>query len=133
VSSRAFKPHIQYSTTSGMLRLGRQCLRWLTVQFFVANVNANDGKLKANVNKFSNDNVWNAKYENRIVVPETQCFSFIYLEEFSFRVLSSILRACGLFHLIVLKVRCIFHLEYICFPRLFAGRILHHQLWKWLW
>jgi hypothetical protein len=38
--------------------------------FFVANVNVNDRKLDANVNRFSNDNVWNGKYRHRIVVPK---------------------------------------------------------------
>ena len=41
---------------------------------FVANVNRNDGKLKANVNRFSNDNVWNADNRNRVVVPKLFIF-----------------------------------------------------------
>ena len=45
-------------------------------KFFVANVNFNDdGHLKLNVNKFSNDNVWNASNQHRIVVPDTYYFS----------------------------------------------------------
>jgi len=40
-------------------------------KFFVANVNVNsDDRLNVNVNRFMNDNVWNAKYRNRIVVPK---------------------------------------------------------------
>jgi hypothetical protein len=39
--------------------------------FFVANVNVNsDGTLNANVNRFSNDNVWNADNRRRVVVPK---------------------------------------------------------------
>jgi hypothetical protein len=35
---------------------------------FVANVNFDDNdQLNVNVNSFSNDNVWNAKYEHRLV------------------------------------------------------------------
>ena len=38
---------------------------------FVANVNFNDdGQLKVNVNRFSNDNVWNAENRHRIVIPK---------------------------------------------------------------
>jgi hypothetical protein len=38
---------------------------------FVANVNFDDnGRLKVNVNRFSNDNVWNAENRHRIVVPK---------------------------------------------------------------
>jgi hypothetical protein len=40
----------------------------------VANVNRNDGKLKANVNRLSNDNVWNAENRNRVVVPKLIVF-----------------------------------------------------------
>lgn len=40
-------------------------------KFFVANVNRNeDGNRKANVNRLSNDNVWNAENRNRVVVPK---------------------------------------------------------------
>ena len=38
---------------------------------FVANVNVNDGQLKANVNRFTNDNVWNADNRHRLVVSNT--------------------------------------------------------------
>jgi hypothetical protein len=38
-------------------------------------VNVNDGRLKVNVNQFSNDNVWNGENRHRVVVPETQRFS----------------------------------------------------------
>ena len=37
---------------------------------FVANVNRNDDKLKANVNRFDNDNVWNAENRNRWILPK---------------------------------------------------------------
>ena len=44
--------------------------------FFVANVNVNsDGTVNANVNRFSNDNVWNAKYRHRFVIPKLTIFS----------------------------------------------------------
>jgi len=49
---------------------GRRWRRWPAVRsFFVANVNVNGRKLKVNVNHFSNDNVWNAKYGNHVVRP----------------------------------------------------------------
>lgn len=39
--------------------------------FFVANVNLNDdGQPDVNVNRLSNDNVWNAENHHRIVVPK---------------------------------------------------------------
>jgi hypothetical protein len=39
-------------------------------------VNVNDdGQLNVNVNPLENDNVWNAKYQHRIVVPKLQRFS----------------------------------------------------------
>ena len=44
--------------------------------FFVANVNVNSGELKVNVNRFSNDNVWNASNRNRVVVPQLTNFSY---------------------------------------------------------
>ena len=50
---------------------------YLTI--FVANVNFDDdGRLKVNVNRLSNDNVWNASNHHRVVVPETHYFSPIY-------------------------------------------------------
>lgn len=43
----------------------------LSHDFFVANVNVNaDDRPNANVNRFSNDNVWNAENRNRVVVPK---------------------------------------------------------------
>jgi hypothetical protein len=42
---------------------------------FVANLNVDGGKLKANVNRFSNDNVWNADNRNRVVVSQHTNFS----------------------------------------------------------
>ena len=52
---------------------------------FVANVNLNsDGRLKANVNRFSNDNVWNAENRNRVVVPKLTISPPLKAEEFSF-------------------------------------------------
>lgn len=51
--------------------------------FFVANVNVNDdGRLKVNVNRFSNDNVWNGDNRHRIVVPKPE---FLPLSGGSFR------------------------------------------------
>lgn len=42
---------------------------------FVANVNVNsDGSLNVNVNRFSNDNVWNAEYHHRFAVPQLTVF-----------------------------------------------------------
>ena len=71
----AFKPKIKYSTTFDIkLCSGRQCHRGFIAQFFVANANDNDRRLKANVNKFSNDNVWNSENRNRIVVPRNSMF-----------------------------------------------------------
>ena len=42
---------------------------------FVANVYKYNGKLNVNVNKLSNDNVWNAKYGNVILFPKQTIFS----------------------------------------------------------
>jgi hypothetical protein len=57
----------------------------------VANVNANDdGKLNANLNHVSNDNVWNSDNRHRIFSPKLNCFSSISSEEFSFLSLFSI-------------------------------------------
>lgn len=50
--------------------LDRQWHRWHITQFFVANVNVNSDGLNVNVNRFENDNVWNAKYAHRMVVPK---------------------------------------------------------------
>ena len=45
----------------------------------MVNVNAySDGRLNANVNRFSNDNVWNAENEHRLVVPKLLFFSSAY-------------------------------------------------------
>lgn len=46
------------------------CNGWFTAQFFVANVNVDANGRKANVNRFSNDNVWNADNCHRVVVPK---------------------------------------------------------------
>lgn len=52
-------------------RSGRQWRRRPAVlSVFVANVNVNDdGSLNVNVNRFSNDNVWNGENRHRVVVP----------------------------------------------------------------
>ncbi len=51
---------------------------------FVANVNLNDdGHLKVNVNRFSNDNVWGAGYRHRIVVPKLLFLSSLCGESFA--------------------------------------------------
>ena len=53
--------------------------------FFVANVNLNsDGRLNVNVNKFDNDNVWNAENRNRIVAPKLIIFSCLFGGSFLF-------------------------------------------------
>jgi hypothetical protein len=52
---------------------------------FVANVNVNGGKLKVNVNRFENDNVWNADYLHRAVVSNTQFSLSVLLGEFCFQ------------------------------------------------
>lgn len=49
---------------------------------FVANVNFNDGHLKVNMNRFSNDNVWNAENRHRIVVPKLSFLSSLFGESF---------------------------------------------------
>jgi len=41
---------------------------------FVAKVNVNSDGLNVNVNRFENDNVWNAEYAHRLVVPATNYF-----------------------------------------------------------
>src|SRR3989344_3849470 len=47
---------------------------------FVANVNWNDARrLKVNVNRLSNDNVWNADNRNRVVLPLLAISPIIYL------------------------------------------------------
>jgi hypothetical protein len=51
---------------------------------FVANVNFDDdGRLKVNVNRFSNDNVWNAENRHRIVVPKLLFLSLLCGESFA--------------------------------------------------
>ncbi len=50
--------------------LDRQWIRWHRTQFFVANVNVNSDGLNVNVNRFENDNVWNASNAHRVVVPK---------------------------------------------------------------
>lgn len=49
---------------------------------FVANVNVDDGKLKANVNRFDNDNVWNADNRHRLVVQQHTIFSSLNVGSF---------------------------------------------------
>lgn len=50
-------------------------------KFFVANVNLDsDERPNANVNRFSNDNVWNGDNRHRIVVPKLLYFSHHYLD-----------------------------------------------------
>ena len=65
--------------------LDRQWYRWCIAQFFVANVNVNSDGLNVNVNRFENDNVWNAENSHRMVVPKMIVFSsLILLSERSF-------------------------------------------------
>lgn len=62
--------------------------------FFVANVNFDDnGQLKVNVNPLDNDNVWNAEYRHRIVVPKLAVSPLPKTGEFSFLSLFSNRRA----------------------------------------
>lgn len=76
---------------------------------FVANVNLNsDGNLKADVNRFSNDNVWNAKNQHRIVVPKLTVSLPSSAEEFCFGGLFSSRPACGRFPLVDRLARCIY-------------------------
>lgn len=133
VSWWASMPKIKYSTVFDIkLGSGWQCNRRLIVQFFVANVNANGGELKANVNKFLNDNVWNGENQHRVVFLETQRFSSTVVEEFSFviyfQVLFSSPQASCQFHLVSPKVQSISYPKHIYFPKRFARRILHHQV-----
>lgn len=51
-------------------------------KIFVANVNVNDGQLKVNVNRFENDNVWNAENRHRVVVPKLRLFLPLFWREF---------------------------------------------------
>jgi hypothetical protein len=53
---------------------------------FVVNVNRDADGLKVNVNKFSNDNVWNGKNRNRVVVPAKNIFLLVIYGEFLFSV-----------------------------------------------
>lgn len=65
--------------------LDRRWYRWHPAQFFVANVNVNSDGLNVNVNRFENDNVWNAENSHRMVVPKMAVFSsLILLSERSF-------------------------------------------------
>lgn len=48
-------------------------------KFFVANVNVNSDGLNVNVNRFENDNVWNAENRNRMVVPKMKVSPLYYL------------------------------------------------------
>jgi hypothetical protein len=42
-----------------------------------------DGQLKVNANRFSNDNVWNAENRHRIVVPKLPFLSLLRGESFA--------------------------------------------------
>jgi hypothetical protein len=55
---------------------------------FVANVNVDDGELKANVNRFDNDNVWNADNSHRLVVKQHIIFSSLTWGVFAFQTFS---------------------------------------------
>ena len=77
---------------------------WLVVEqmvfctkFFVAKVNFDDARrLYVNVNHLSNDNVWNAKYRNRFVLPQLT-FSSVVMTGVLFLILFSIHQACDQF------------------------------------
>jgi hypothetical protein len=59
----------------------------LSHKFFVAHVHVGDrGQLKANVNRFSNDNVWDASPRHRLVVPKL-VFLPLFRREFLFLIL----------------------------------------------
>lgn len=112
----AFKPQIKYSTTFDIkLCSGRQCYRWLVVQFLVANVNVSDDgqPYVNNVYKLSNDNVWNGKYEHRVFYPKLVVSPSSSAGEFSFSegfpVLFSTHPAFYQSRLNILKVWSIFH------------------------
>jgi len=65
-------PHVRCSGSISWTAVAEMRHRWHSAQFFVANVNVNaDGTLKANVNRFENDNVWNAENHHRVFLPET--------------------------------------------------------------
>ncbi len=54
----------------------------------MANVNVHaDGRLKVNVNRFDNPNVWNAKYAHRLVVPQLVVFSCLSSRSFTLQTL----------------------------------------------
>ena len=63
---------LTYNTARSLMEtcLDWQCHRWHIVQFFVANVNVNSDGLNVNVNRFENNNVWNAENLHRMVVPK---------------------------------------------------------------
>lgn len=57
----------------GMVKMMAYCT------FFVANVNFNDdGTLNVNLNRFENDNVWNAENRHRVVIPKLAVFSCLF-------------------------------------------------------
>jgi len=58
---------------------GRWCRGRRAIHYFVANVNVNPDGLNVNVNRLENDNVWNADYRHRVVVPQLMTFSSNYL------------------------------------------------------
>lgn len=105
------------------------CHRWLIAQFFVANVNVNSDGLNVNVNRFENDNVWNAENLHRVVVPKL-IISPVILREFSFPILFSNRPAFCLSHLTGWIDLNIFLLAHICFPKRFAKRILRRLVLK---
>lgn len=47
---------------------------------FVANMYKWNGKLKVNVNKLSNDNVWNASNGNVVLFPKQNVFSLLFIQ-----------------------------------------------------
>lgn len=51
---------------------------------FVANVNVNGDKLKSNVNRFDNDNGWNADNRHRLAVKQHIIFSSLSWGVFRF-------------------------------------------------
>ncbi len=101
-----------------------------SARFFVANVNFNaDDRLKVNVNRLENDNVWNAEYQHCVVIPKL-AVSPVTWREFSFPILSSIRRACALFRITALKAVYTALGKRTYSQGTAGGRILCPQAWR---
>lgn len=116
---------------------GLQWHRCFLMHLFVANVFKNDGALNVNVNKFSNDNVWNASNGNVFVFPKhtvSPSQSFTALREFLFwpPFLSSIRRSFDRLPQVAQTGRHTSRSECTYFPKRAEGRILLHRVLRWL-